>query len=118
MTAKRPGLADVSPTAVAAEAQAALVALMAAAMRDAVRVVVREELQDGLHAHHAQAVGNETRLLLTVAEAAKQLRCCERQVRKLIAAGRLNATKLAHGGSSRVLISQEAIDQLVHSGRR
>jgi excisionase family DNA binding protein len=50
---------------------------------------------------------------LTIGEAARELRCSERQVRRLLATGRLRATKLAMGGSSRALIARAELDRLL-----
>ena len=46
---------------------------------------------------------------LTIAEAALELRCSQKTVRRMLATGRLHATKLAAGGSSRVLIARAEV---------
>lgn len=51
-----------------------------------------------------------------IAEAAKLLGCSQRQVRRLIACGRLEASKLNPGGSSRVLVSRTSIAKLRAQG--
>jgi excisionase family DNA binding protein len=53
------------------------------------------------------------RARLTVDETAEILRCSPRLVRRLIALGRLHASKLEKGGSSRVLIARSEVDRLI-----
>lgn len=47
------------------------------------------------------------------AEAADLLHCSTRHVNRLIATGRLQATRVTPGGSSRVLISRASVDALL-----
>ncbi len=51
--------------------------------------------------------------MLSLKEAAEVLRTSERNVRRLISTGRLRATKLGTGGSSRVLIARVELDRLL-----
>jgi excisionase family DNA binding protein len=51
--------------------------------------------------------------LLRVPEAAEILRCSDRQIRRLIATGRLRAARIAPAGSSRVLIPRDAAANLI-----
>ena len=53
--------------------------------------------------------------LLTVVEAADMLRCSQRQVRRLIATGRLRAARATERGSSRVLIERAAVERYVRA---
>lgn len=53
-----------------------------------------------------------------VSDAARQLGCSVRQVRRLIATRRLEASKLTPSGSSRVLVSQLSIDRVLREGRQ
>lgn len=50
---------------------------------------------------------------LTTAEAAQACRCSERQIRRLLSSGRLRATRLTSGGSSRLLITKRSVDALL-----
>lgn len=61
----------------------------------------------------AEAPAPLARARLTVAETAEILRCSPRHVRRLIALGRLRASKLEKGGSSRVLIARSEVDRLI-----
>lgn len=54
---------------------------------------------------------------LTVTEAAEELRCSGRHVRKLVAQGRLRAEKASLGGSSRTLIPRAEIERLLTEAR-
>lgn len=67
----------------------------------------------------AQAIGlagpvrEAVRDHVKIGEAASALGVSTRQVRRLISAGRLQASKLATGGSSRVLIARAEIERLL-----
>jgi excisionase family DNA binding protein len=50
---------------------------------------------------------------LSVREVAAELRCSERQVRRLIAAGQLNASRFTKGGSSRVMVARASLERLI-----
>lgn len=50
---------------------------------------------------------------LTVREAAHRLRCCERQVRRMVALRRLPSVKLGQGGSARLFIPRRAVEALL-----
>lgn len=50
---------------------------------------------------------------LTVAEAAKELRCSPCNVRKLVRQGRLRGEKVSTGGSSRLLIPRTEIARVL-----
>lgn len=50
---------------------------------------------------------------LTLKEAADMMRCSQRNVRRLLATGRLRSAKLSTGGSSRVLIARSDIERLL-----
>lgn len=54
---------------------------------------------------------------LTVDEAASELRCTTRHVRKLVAQGRLRGEKVSTGGSSRLLIPRREIERLLTAAR-
>lgn len=51
--------------------------------------------------------------LVTLGECAKELRCSQSKVRRLLNSGRLKASRLASGGSSRVLITRASIETLL-----
>jgi excisionase family DNA binding protein len=53
---------------------------------------------------------------LTVKEASALLQCSPRSVHRLLAVGRLRATKLTAGGSSRLLIAKHSVDALLAEG--
>lgn len=53
---------------------------------------------------------------LTIAEAKAKLRCSERTLRKMLAAGLIKRTKLRVGGSSRILISTSEIARVLAEG--
>jgi excisionase family DNA binding protein len=84
-------------------------------------VTSSEQLTELIEAAVSRALRNQpaagpaplARARLTVVETAEILRCSPRQVRRLIAVGRLRAAKLGQGGSSRVLISRGDIDRLL-----
>ena len=88
----------------------------------AIRAVVRPDL-DALRAEietlraqleaGARAPSNER---LTINEAAAALHCSTRNVRRLIATGRLRATKVANAGSSRLLITKRSVAALLEDG--
>jgi excisionase family DNA binding protein len=86
-----------------------LVQLAEADLVQLVRIAVRAELT----AQRPEALSTRARDRLTVREAAAELRCCDRQVRRLIATGRLRVEKLASGGSSRVFIRRAEIERLL-----
>ncbi|MDB4987832.1 MAG: hypothetical protein JWN04_3010 [Myxococcaceae bacterium] len=46
-------------------------------------------------------------------EAADELKCSTRQVRRYVATGRLRASKLAHSGSARLFITRKSLDALI-----
>lgn len=79
-----------------------------ALVRDAVASGVAEALAANAPPRRAQ--GSDR---LTVTEAAEALRCSPRQVRRLVSSGRLRATKIASGGSSRVLVTRGSVDALL-----
>jgi excisionase family DNA binding protein len=54
----------------------------------------------------------------TVREAAQYLACSERQIRRLIRTGRLAASRITPGGSSRVLIDRASIQRVLAEGRQ
>jgi len=55
---------------------------------------------------------------LTVDQAAAELHCHPRTVRRYIATGRLRIVRLATGGSSRVLIDRASLEALLAAGGR
>lgn len=50
---------------------------------------------------------------LTVKEAAEEIGCSTRQVRRLVATGRLRSSKLTHGGSSRLFLLREDVARVL-----
>lgn len=81
-----------------------------AALRALIREAVREELAT-LRADIKSLLPKPTPKLCTIKEAADELRMCETTVRRLIRQGRLRGGKAASGGSSRLLVSREALNE-------
>jgi excisionase family DNA binding protein len=92
-----------------------------ASKTSAIIVTSSEQLTELIEAAVSRALVNQravapaplARARLTVIETAEILRCSPRQVRRLIALGRLRASKLEKGGSSRVLIARSEVDRLI-----
>lgn len=77
--------------------------------------IVRRAVAEALALIGTQATNTHalTSKRLTIEEAANSLRCSPRQVRRLLATGRLRATRIASGGSSRVLVTKRSVDALL-----
>lgn len=91
---------------------------LTALVRDAVRVEIAPLL--ALLAERADSAAAPTPgfVLQTITEAAERARCSASTLRRAIACGLLRATKLAHGGSSRVLIEAAELDRWLKGARR
>ena len=78
--------------------------------------LIRQAVRDELASQRAPSSSTASSRHLTIAEAADQLKCCDRQVRRLIAQGRLRVAKVTPGrGSSRVLVLRASVDTLIAS---
>lgn len=82
---------------------APLVVLTPEQLEQLVRSAVRAELAAQRNPQPAQ---------MSVLEAAHALGCTERHVRRLVRVGRIRATKLTNGGSSRVRIARADIERI------
>ena len=85
-----------------------IVVLSPAELDALIRSTVREEL--AAHRLEPCTPGLE---ILSVSEAADLLRCSARSVRRMLSTGRLRASKLASGGSSRLLIARAEVERLL-----
>jgi excisionase family DNA binding protein len=80
---------------------------------DELRAVVRAEIAAEL-ARLARLDSREKKpALLTVPEAATELRRSVPTIRRLISRGLLQTVRLGHGGSARVLIPRESLEALI-----
>lgn len=83
-----------------------------------VRAIIREELTALLSEHTSRTGVGRQPSQLTIAEAAKVFRVSERTVRKWASLGRLDASRVALSGTSRVLITRSSVDALLASSAK
>ena len=97
----------------------ALISGAKTALRAAVRAEIRAEI-DALRAELATLTAKDPPTLpahLTLAEAARELRCSSKTVRRLISTGRLASSRSTEGpGSSRVLVPRAGVEALLRAG--
>lgn len=60
---------------------------------------------------------SDRRRTLTVKQAAEELSVHAKTVRRMVSDGRLRATRTGSGGSARVLVLRESLDELIGAGR-
>lgn len=88
---------------------------IATAIAEALRPIIRAELEAALAAHNTMQPAHADRGQpnCSVAEAALELGASERQVRRWLAAGRLRGSRAVLSGSSRVRIERQSVDALL-----